>query len=496
MSDWMRTLAEHYAAARRRFPDDDLMVVFDIDGTILDMRQMVRHVLLGYDKRNGTEYFYGLCVEDVDVHENRLEPLLVRLGLADGVRRDVLRWYLEQRWTSAAILASHRPFQGVMDIIRWFQLQPGTYVGLNTGRPDAIRRDTLESLNSLGREYRVRFDDELLHMNPGEWEQGVQNVKVRGLRAFREQGFRVIAVVDNEPSNLEAMAEADPAGEILFLHAETLFESARREIPRSVGGSSYDITGLVTERDVPRHVQLVWQGVDDGASLAAFLGSTVHWGACTLRRDPLGRVVLRRRSFEEESWRRESEDVLLEDCLRELLPREKGFEAELESAELIDDVLASVERFPEERMCFIGSVESLGEQGFRRIHEALPAAVLQCPVDFLCPLLLGVPDKAREFLEMLRRWGVSRFSLSWEQPAVRKLFEQLCAWGYDANLRDVPDLEGFLQAALLLPRSLTASFDSPGWRQAATPAALLHELPPPDATHGDRGPGRRLVSSR
>ena len=71
MSDWMRELAEHYAAARNRYPWSDLMIVFDIDGTILDMRQMVWHVLLEYDRTHGSEFFYGLRVEDVDVHERR-----------------------------------------------------------------------------------------------------------------------------------------------------------------------------------------------------------------------------------------------------------------------------------------------------------------------------------------------------------------------------------------------------------------------------------------
>lgn len=463
-SNWMRTLADHYAAARRRFPHEDLMVVFDIDGTILDMRHMVRHVLLAYDRAHGTEYFHGLCVEDVDVHENRVEPLLLRLGLADDARADVLRWYLEQRWTSGAILASHQPYRGVMDIIRWFQLQARTFVGLNTGRPDAIRRDTLASLNSLGREYRVSFADELLHMNPGTWEQGVADVKTRGLQYFRALGYRVIAVVDNEPSNLASMAQADPAGEILFLHAETLFESGRREIPRTVGGSSYDITGLVGEQDVPRHVQLVWRDVNDAGELVRFLRSTIHWGECNLRRDPLGRVVLRRQSFAQRPWRRTERDLLLADVLGDLAEAEKSLAIELEDGELLDDVLAAIAGFPEERLCFSGSVEGLGEQGFRRIRSTLPGAVLQCPVDFLCPMLLGAPEKAHELLEMLARWGVNRFSLSWQQPAVRRVLDQLTAWGYEVNLRDLPDLESFLQAGLLLPRSLTAAFDFPQWR--------------------------------
>jgi hypothetical protein len=42
MNDWMRTLADHYTAARRRWPMDELVIVFDIDGTILDMRRAAR----------------------------------------------------------------------------------------------------------------------------------------------------------------------------------------------------------------------------------------------------------------------------------------------------------------------------------------------------------------------------------------------------------------------------------------------------------------------
>lgn len=463
----MRELAEHYAAARRRHPWDDLMVVFDIDGTILDMRHMVWHVLLEYDRVHRTEFFYGLCVEDVDVHENQLEPLLLRLGLPADARQDVLRWYLERRWTSAAILASHRPYQGVMDIIRWFQLQPRTFVGLNTGRPDAIRRDTLESLNALGREYRVRFDDELLRMNPGTWEQGVKDVKARNLEHFRAQGYRIVAVVDNEPSNLASMAQTDAAGEILFLHAETLFESGRREIPRTVVGSSYDITGLLREEDVPRHVQLVWQGVDDRASLDAFLASTIRWGGCMLRRDHAGRLVVRRDSFAERPWRREEDSLLFDTCLARLAHAGKSVELELESAEMLGEVLMSVTRLDPQQLCFQGTLEDLGQAGFERLARAVPGAVIQCPVDFLCPMLLGAPAQAREVLEMLRRWGVTRVSLSWKQPSVRRAFELLGSWGFEVNLRDVPDLAGFLQAALLLPRSLSASFDFPQWRESA-----------------------------
>ena len=75
-SDWMRRLADHYARFRQGYPDDRLLIVFDIDGTILDLRYMVRYVLLDYDRAHGSDLFHGLSVDDIDVHENRVEEFL------------------------------------------------------------------------------------------------------------------------------------------------------------------------------------------------------------------------------------------------------------------------------------------------------------------------------------------------------------------------------------------------------------------------------------
>jgi hypothetical protein len=92
---------------------------------------------------------------------------------------------------------------------------------------------------------------------------------VAALTAVRDACYRVFAVVDNEPGNIQAMAEADAAGEILFLHAATLYESARTPTPRTVSGEAYDITALVSEREVPQHVQMVWHGATSGTSASS-----------------------------------------------------------------------------------------------------------------------------------------------------------------------------------------------------------------------------------
>ena len=52
----MRELAWHYGRMRGAYPEDQLCVVFDIDGTILDMRHLVVYVLLEFDRARETEY--------------------------------------------------------------------------------------------------------------------------------------------------------------------------------------------------------------------------------------------------------------------------------------------------------------------------------------------------------------------------------------------------------------------------------------------------------
>jgi hypothetical protein len=468
MNDWMQALAGQYRQARRRDPDDDLLIVFDIDGTILDMRHMVHQVLLEYDRRHGTRFFYGLRIEDIDVHENQVEPLLHRLGIPRESVRVIHEWYVEHAWSAEAILASHEPFQGVLDIIRWFQLQPRTHVGLNTGRPETLRAETLASLNELGREYRVQFESNLLRMNADPGRRSVARCKAEALGHFRDCGFRIFAVVDNEPANIAAMSEADPDHEVLFLHADTLFESKREPTPRTVSGSTYDITSLVSEQGLPQHVQLAWHGVNDMAALCRFLASPVRWGECDVRRDPFDRLVLRNDSFAKTPWSRDEDLLTVAECLSQFKHEGKSIKLDLKESGVVTRLLDQLDDvgFPSDQLWFNGYIDELGEAGFRRLARARPGAIIQCPVGFLAPLVNAMPDEGRRILEMLTGWGVNRFSISWKIESRRRLFERLEAWGYEVNFYNVPHLEGFLQAALLLPCSLTADFNFPGWSDA------------------------------
>ena len=95
--------------------------------------------------------------------------------------------------------------------------------------------------------------------------------------------------------------------------------------------------------------------------------------------------------------------------------------------------------------------------------NAFPEAVIQCPIDFLTPMIIGVPEKAGETLALFHEWGVNRFSVGWETPGMHKLLNQLDEWNFDVNIYNVPDLESFLKAVLLQPKSVTTDFNFPKW---------------------------------
>lgn len=466
--DWMLELARKYEETRRRYPKDKLMAVFDIDGTILDTRYMILHVLQDFDKEHGTHLFQKLNVSDIRTHENQVDLLLAELQIPSQKQEEILDWYNLQRWTPEQILHAHNPFSGVLEVIRWFQIQPETFIGLNTGRPESLRRDTLRSLNALGKEYKVRFSDALLQMNPRGWEQEVDNAKVAGIRYFQAAGYRVFAFIDNEPDNLQAVSRIDPAQEILLLHADTIFESKRTSLPaHMVKGKTYDLTELIPEKALPKHIEFVWHGVNDEVNLRQFLASDISWGEFDVRLDPIGsELILRHDSFIDSPLDADEDWLTLDRLLERFQQAGKSAKFDLKAGDkVLDKVLELGARydFSETHLWFNGNVEKLQEEGFRRLADAHPKAVLQCPVDFLAPLICRAPKKAGVILKSFTAWGVNRFSISWESPDMRTFLDQMEDWGFEVNIYKVPDLNSFLEAVLLMPRSITADFNFPQW---------------------------------
>jgi hypothetical protein len=327
-----------------------------------------------------------------------------------------------------------------------------------------MREDTLESLNAIGAAYRVRFDPKLLFM--ADEEDDVPSCKVAALDELERGGLRVVAVVDNEPENLRAMASTDPSDEILFLHADTIFRSQRHHQDRLVAGRSYQLRKLVPERAFSGHVEFVWHGVNDEVNLERFLDSEVRWAEIDVRRDPAGDLVLRHDDFDETPWRRAEPTLLAADALHQLeatgrsvkLDLKEGGSTLTEAVELVDAI-----QMGDDRVWFNAELHSLGELGFESLRERFPRSRISAPVDFLVPLMLASETAADHTLRLLRTWGVSRLSLRWS-PLVRRYLDDLEAKAWEVNLYGIPDLEAFLEASLLLPTSITADFNFPEWR--------------------------------
>ena len=64
-----------------------------------------------------------------------------------------------------ALLETSPAGQAILAVIRWFQIQPDTYVGVNTTRPERLRSDTLHRLNQVGLAYQVSFANEQLYLS-------------------------------------------------------------------------------------------------------------------------------------------------------------------------------------------------------------------------------------------------------------------------------------------------------------------------------------------
>lgn len=293
----------------------------------------------------------------------------------------------------------HRQPPGVLEVIRWFQLQPSTYVGLITGRPERCRAETLRSLNVLGRRLGVEFDSELLQMNGRDDEGELVAWRAEALRAFPRARYRTVAVVDAHPGD-RVSVEADESGEILFL--------------RAGGGHDFDLRDLVREADVPDGVQLAWHGINDEINLREFLGSRVRWGECDVRRDPGDRIVVRHDSYAATPATHDERPLALAAVLDAFAVHDRSVKLDLkEGAGIIDEVVTLLgdRGFDGERVWFNGRIEVVGAKGFAAVRRRYPDAVVQCPVDFLAAVASVAPPRARSFLGMLAGWGITRVSV-------------------------------------------------------------------------------------
>lgn len=477
MQNWMQALAAHYETVRAENPREDLLILFDIDGTILDIRYMMLYLLQAYDQHHDTGFFSNRHIIDINFTYDELESGLAGLGVPANHFGAIRAWCDKYRWSMAAILESHRPFPGVLDVIRWFQLQPNTHVGLNTSRAESLREETLCSLNKLGREYRVHFSSDLMFMREATGHRDIAAAKIAGIQHFRDTGYRPFAMVDNQPQNLEAVATCDPDGDILLLHAGTLFQNRLEHIPATaVHGNVYDLTELIPSKSLPRHIQFVWQGVNNEAIFSEFLRSNIRWADLS----GLTRPCINAYQFEREpSPAMERQTHLIHESLQAIKNSHRGIKLELSADKTFNTRMLGLLQsagIASEDIWFHADIESLDEAAFRYLAETHPGAIIETPIDFLAPLIMNGTQLAESVLDRLSEWGVNRFALSWQTPQVRMLQELLDYWGFETTIGDVHELQSFLQAVLLNPRAISSAFNFPKWQSMTTGKRSVHDV--------------------
>lgn len=234
----------------------------------------------------------------------------------------------------------------------------------------------------------------------------------------------------------------------------------RSQIPsHAIDGKVYDLTERIPKRALPRHIQFVWSGVSDEATFNRFLRAYVYWADISALASPMMDNL-------DQGREAAAQNDLLSGFLRRLLKENKGVRLALRSrraaATRILNRVKGME-FDPGALWFTANVEYLRSDGFRRLTKAFPGAVIECPVDFLAPLIVNAPDAAETILDTFCEWGINRFALSWETPAVKSVLEMMDDWGFDVTIHDVKDLEAFLQSVLLVPRAIVSDFSFPKW---------------------------------
>jgi hypothetical protein len=253
------------------------------------------------------------------------------------------------------------------------------------------------------------------------------------------------------------------------LAGPTLHEWRRSPARGISAGRQRDLRPPIGEADLPDCVELVWHGVNDRANLRHFLASPVRWGECDVRREPRGRLALRHDPFASAATpvpgSQPAALLMADEFLCAALAAGKGVKLDIKEPDVTDELLELVGRSGAagHDLWFNGRVDVLGREGFRSVRRAWPAATVQCPIDALAPVIVATPRRARAALDALAEWGIDRFSLAWGTGPTALLLDQLDRWGHEVNLYAVEDLDEFLRAVMLLPRSVTSDFNFPEW---------------------------------
>lgn len=466
-SNWIKKLSDHYKNVRTQYPERKLLILFDIDGTVLNMRYMLQSLLRAYDKEHGTDYFHYLTLKKLKQCNYQIDLLIEDLPVAFDLKADILVWCLRHFHNHRLLLKSHKPYRGIFEIIRWFQLQPNTYTGFNTSKPQSVRYEILNLLNQMAKEYRLDFKDEFLFMGNDNDKSAGEN-KVDGVHYFKNAGFDVFAVVDHQISALKVMERAFTADPIIFINTKEILKKRHKyqQLLSIKNSRSRIYSDKKSQEDVLTHTEFVWKGIDNDIAFERFREASIFWVEVGVYQDSTTYdLIVRQHNRENVMPGYKRKLIFFSEVLQHIRQDFKGVKIDILGGGDIFNRIAEVIKganLDDSQVWFHRSIEVLNKRDCQILRAQYPQARIQTNVDLLGPVINANEKKAERIIATLNTWGVDCFSVSVKNPDMSLILRFLCDLRRDVHVYDVYGLHSFLNACMSHPNSISSDFGLTG----------------------------------
>lgn len=360
------------------------------------------------------------------------------------------------------LIPDYENFSGeVFDLLRWFQIQEKTSVGIYSELEQAKILMVLNELNRRGFAHRLTLESDNLYLN-ADAGSGLASAAVD---KFGETGKSVFAVIDPVDKNLEALKQKTLIKLQPFDSSGSISDGKKSIIQ----GNSIDLVNLISEKGLPKSIQYCWHGINDEYNLNQFLDSSVVWGEVDVRHHPAtGQLITRHDSYKKSPAFSGEQVQLFKETLQIFRENNRHVKIDFKQGRSVIDEVSQILQalsFPDEEIWFHGDVHKLYPGGFKKLRANFPGAIIQTTIDGLGQYIVQRPRIAKGALNIYARWGVNRFLLTWQSLHLARIMEQMGIWGYDVNFYEIPDLQSFLHAVLFLPAGITSDYNFPEWNR-------------------------------
>jgi hypothetical protein len=442
---WLERLSAHVQRRRRAQPDAELAVLIDVDGSILDLRPGLAALLFDWDARGQTSFFDGLEPREILTGEAGLRRLFESRGLDHAARAELLVECERFAWSPQAVLGAHQPCLGMLEVLRWMQMQPGVFVVLNSSRPAARRDETLQALRTLCRHYGMGLAEDRVHLSPfGDGSDGVRS-KLAGIEHFKARGLVPIAVVDDDTEALEQIQRHLDGDDVLCLVAEPFGRPSTALTPRVRATDEGECVPVDA-------VSILWDGLATMDDLELFGAANVPWAQTTIVRDACGQLS---------TVPVDGPGLEFEELIGAFAQLGRGLRLSFEESAAASRALGTVGllRFPWERVSVRLRADQLTDPWFERLGPYSAQVAIAVDGSFLAPLSCVAPDLAANALLRLREKGVARIVVPSNVVELAAFAPLVRASGLELELATSGGIAPYVDAVLTGPDAVSTEFE-------------------------------------